>query len=149
MLGKLAKKLRLLGFDTLYSSSMDDDEIIKLARNEDRILITKDVPLSQKAKKEQIGNVQITKEDEIDQFLQINERTNLGKCSVSGNNSRCSVCNGELQYIEKNDVLDKVPTGVLENMNDFWKCKKCEKIYWEGTHITNLQKFTEELNDRL
>ena len=149
MLGKLAKKLRLFGFDTLYSSSMDDDEIIKLAKNENRILITKDVPLSQKAKKKQIVHVQITKADEIDQFLEINERANLGKCLVSGNNSRCSVCNGDLQYIEKNDVLDKVPTGVLENMNDFWKCKKCEKIYWEGTHITNLQKFTEELNDRL
>ena len=149
MLGKLAKKLRLLGFDTLYSSSIDDDEIIKLARNENRILITKDVPLSQKAKKEQIGNVQITKEDEVEQFLQINEKANLGKCIVSGNNSRCSVCNGELQYIEKKDVSEKVPRGVFENMNDFWKCTKCEKIYWEGTHITNLQKFTEELNDRL
>ncbi len=149
MLGKLAKKLRLLGYDTLYSSSMEDDEIIQLAKNENRILVTKDVPLSEKTKKEQIETVQITKEDEIEQFLQINEKANLGKCTVSGNNSRCSVCNGTLQFIEKNEVSDKVPLGVFENMNDFWKCTKCEKIYWEGTHIKNLQKFTEELNDRL
>ena len=149
MLGKLAKKLRLLGYDSLYSSSIEDDEIVRLAKNEKRILITKDVPLSQKAKKQQIETVQITKNDEIEQFLQINEKTKLGKCTVSGNNSRCPVCNGELQYIEKKDVVEKVPSGVFENMNDFWTCKQCKKIYWEGTHIKNLQKFTTKLNDRL
>ena len=149
MLGKLAKKLRLLGYDSLYSSNIEDDEIMRLAKNENRILITKDIPLVQKAKKKKIWNVQITSDDEIEQFLQINKKESLGKCTVSGGSSRCPVCNGKLQYIEKNDVSDKVPTGVFENMKDFWKCTKCEKIYWDGTHIKNLQKFTEELNDRL
>ncbi len=149
MLGKLAKKLRLLGYDSLYSSSMDDDMILQLAKNENRILITKDVPLILKAKKKKIWNVQITSDDEIEQFLQINKKEGLGKCIVSGGNSRCPVCNGKLQYIEKNEVSDKVPTGVLENMKDFWKCTKCEKIYWEGTHIKNLQQFTMKLNEKL
>ena len=149
MLGKLAKKLRLLGYDSFYSSSMEDDKIIQLAENENRILITKDGPLTHKAEKKKIWTVQITSDDEIEQFLQINEKANLGKCTVSGGNSRCPVCNGELQYTEKNDVSDKVPTGVFENMNDFWKCTKCEKIYWEGTHIKNLQEFTMKLNERL
>ena len=149
MLGKLAKKLRLLGYDSLYSSSMDDDMILQLAKNENRILITKDVPLILKAKKKKIWNVQITSDDEIEQFLQINKKESLGKCTVSGGNSRCPVCNGKLQYIEKNEVSDKVPAGVLENMKDFWKCTKCEKIYWEGTHIKNLQQFTMKLNERL
>lgn len=149
MLGKLAKKLRLLGYDSFYSSNMEDDEIIQLAKKENRILITKDVPLTQKAKKQQILTVQITSDDEIEQFLQINEKTSFGKCTVGGDNSRCPVCNGELQHIEKKDVSEKVPTGVFENMNDFWKCTKCEKIYWEGTHIKNLQQFTMKLNERL
>jgi len=149
MLGKLAKKLRLFGYDSFYSSSIQDDEIIRLAKNENRILITKDALLSQKAEKQEIRTIQITKNDEIDQFLQINEKEKLGKITVNGSNSRCPVCNGELEYTEKKDVSDKVPTGVFENINDFWKCTKCEKIYWEGTHIKNLQKFTEELNDRL
>ncbi len=149
MLGKLAKKLRLLGYDSFYSSNMEDDKIIQLAKNENRILVTKDVPLTQKAKKQEILAVQITSDDEIEQFLQINEKASLGKCTVSGGSSRCPVCNGELQYTEKNDVFEKVPTGVFENMNDFWKCTKCEKIYWEGTHIKNLQQFTMKLNERL
>ncbi len=149
MLGKLAKKLRLLGYDSFYSSNMEDDKIIQLAKNENRILVTKDIPLVQKAKQQEILAVQITKDDEIEQFLQINEKASLGKCTVSGGSSRCPVCNGELQYTEKNDVFEKVPTGVFENMNDFWKCTKCEKIYWEGTHIKNLQQFTMKLNERL
>jgi len=93
MLGKLAKKLRLLGYDSLYSSNMEDGKIIQLAKNENRILVTKDVPLVQKAKKQQILTVQITKDDEIEQFLQINEKVSLGKCTVGGGSSRCPVCN--------------------------------------------------------
>ena len=149
MLGKLAKKLRLLGYDSLYSSNMDDDKIIQLAKNENRILLTKDVPLCHKAKKQQFLAVQITSDDEIEQFQEINEKASFGKCTVGGGSSRCPVCNGELQHIEKNDVSEKVPTGVFENMKDFWNCTKCEKIYWEGTHIKNLQQFTMKLNERL
>src|SRR3989337_295596 len=135
MLGKLAKKLRLLGYDSLYSSSMEDDELLHIAKNENRVIITKDLQLIHKAKKHQIASIQITKNEEIEQFLQINEKIDLGKCTISGSNSRCPVCNGELKY--------------TENMNDFWTCNKCGKIYWEGTHIKNLQKFNAELNDRL
>jgi uncharacterized protein with PIN domain len=149
MLGKLAKKLRLLGYDSLYSSSMEDDKILQLAKNENRILITKDVPLILKAKTKKILNVQITSDDEIEQILQINKKESLGNCNVSGGNSRCPVCNGMLQYIEKNEVSDKVPAGVLEIIKDFWNCTKCDKIYWEGTHIKNLQQFAMKLNEKL
>jgi uncharacterized protein with PIN domain len=149
MLGKLAKKLRLLGYDSLYSSSIEDDNLLHIAKNENRVIITKDLQLIHKAKKHQIASIQITKNEEIEQFLQINEKINLGKCTISGSNSRCLVCNGELKYTEKKDISEKVPTGVFENMNDFWTCNKCGKVYWEGTHIKNLQKFNAELNDRL
>ena len=149
MLGKLAKKLRLLGFDSLYSSDNEDDEIIKKAKNENRIVITKDGPLSKKSIKQQIETIRITKEDEIEQFIQINEKVDLGKCNVSGSTSRCPICNGKLENTEKKDVFEKVPSGVYEKMNDFWICEKCKKIYWEGTHIKNLQKFTAKLNERL
>jgi len=149
MLGKIAKKLRLLGYDSLYSSNIDDEELLRIAKKENRILITKDLPLVEKAKKQQIVTIQITKENEIDQFLQINEKANLEKCIISDSSSRCPVCNGELKSTEKNSVLGKIPTGVFENMDEFWTCIKCGKIYWEGTHIKNLQRFTTELNDRL
>ena len=59
------------------------------------------------------------------------------------------VCNGKLQKTEKSLVIKKIPKGVIENNNDFWTCKDCNKIYWEGSHIENLQKFVVELNERL
>jgi uncharacterized protein len=148
MLGNLARKLRLFGFDSLYSSSIEDNELLRVAKNENRIVITKDVQLIQKAKKNEIMTISITGGNEMEQFFQINEKIKLGKCLVGGNTSRCPVCNGELEHIEKKDVENKVPLGVFENMQDFWICKNCEKIYWEGTHIKNLQKFIAELNER-
>ncbi len=149
MLGNLAKKLRLLGFDSLYSSSIKDDELLRIAKNENRIIVTKDAELAQKAIKNEIMTVSITKESEVEQFFQINEIIKLGKCVIGVNTSRCPVCNNELRQIEKKDVMKKVPDGVFEITNDFWICNKCEKIFWEGTHIKNLQKFTMELNERL
>lgn len=149
MLGKIAKKLRLLGYDSLYSSNIEDEELLRIAKEENRILITKDLLLSEKAKKQQIATIQITKDDEIDQFLQIVEMADLEECTINGSSSRCPVCNGELKVTEKNSVFGKIPAGVFEKMNKFWMCIKCGKIYWEGTHIKNLQKFTRELNDRL
>jgi uncharacterized protein len=149
MFGNLAKKLRLLGFDSLYSSSIEDDELLRVAKSQNRIVVTKDTLLAKKAKKQEITTVSITKANEIDQFLEINEEIKLGKCIVAGSTSRCPMCNGKLEHTEKNDVSDKVPAGVFENMKDFWICTKCEKIYWEGTHIKNLQQFAMKLNEKL
>ena len=149
MLGKLAKKLRLLGYDSLYSSDIDDDELLGLAKNENRILITKDLHLVQKAAKEKIDSIQITKDDEVEQFLQINDKIRLGQAKINANISRCPICNGQLAHTNKNNVLGKIHQGVFDSTDEFWMCKNCKKIYWEGTHIKNLQKFTSRLNDRL
>ena len=149
MLGNLAKKLRLMGFDSFYSSSIEDEDLLSKAKTEKRIIITKDEQLLQTAKKMDIPLVKITSNDEIEQILQINKISNVGKCIIGANTSRCSLCNGELQKTEKSLVLGKIPKGVLENTEDFWTCKNCKKIYWTGSHIEKLQKFVVTLNERL
>lgn len=149
MLGKLAKKMRLLGYDSVYFSDIEDDELIGIAKKENRILITKDVELARKSVKQEIDTIQITKSNEIEQFLEINDKVNLGKFNIEGSSSRCPVCNGALKKTEKKLVQENVPKGVYENTEEFWKCENCKKIYWEGTHIRNLQEFTTKLNDRL
>ena len=77
MLGKLAKKLRLLGFDTFYSSSIADDKIIIMTKNEKRILLTKDLLLAQLSQKNEIKTVTISNGNELDQFRQIKEKVSL------------------------------------------------------------------------
>lgn len=149
MLGKLTKKLRVFGYDSIYSSDTDDNEIINIAKKENRIIITKDSQLARQGIKNKVNVIEIIGNDEIEQFLQINKKVKLGKCVASGKSSRCTACNGELKSIDKNIAKEKVPPRVLEQTNEFWKCKNCQKIYWEGTHIQNLQKFAGMLNDRL
>jgi uncharacterized protein with PIN domain len=149
MLGNIAKKLRLLGYDSEYSSDSKDDELILKAKNENRILLTKDEPLLKKAEKQAISVIHIKSDTELKQLVQIFKNFKLSKVVVSGNTARCTECNGELVTIEKDMVMDKVPKGVLEKIDNFWNCTNCNKIYWEGTHIERLQKFVDELNEKL
>ena len=149
MLGKLAKKLRLLGFDTYYSSSITDDKIIIMTKNEKRILLTKDRLLAQLSQKNEIKTVTISNGNELDQFRLIKEKVSLDGFAIEGKNSRCTNCNGELLRAKNKKIIGKVPDGVIRNFKEFWECEECKKIYWEGTHIKNLQKFVSELNEKL
>jgi len=149
MLGNIAKKLRLFGYDSEYSSDINDNDLIMRAKNENRILITKDTLLSKIAQKEKISVIQVTKNTEMEQLVQIFKILKLGEIVVNGNNARCTECNGELKTTDKDIILNQVPKGVIEKIDEFWKCTNCNKVYWEGTHIEKLQKFVVELNGKL
>ena len=145
MLGNIAKKLRLLGFDSEYFSDIDDSKLIEKARIENRIILSKDQNLINRAKKNELSSVYITKENEIEQFLEILESIHLKFDKISGNTARCTKCNSLTSQINKTEITNKVPLGVLENNDKFWKCDGCDQIYWEGTHIKNLQKFVNKI----
>lgn len=146
MLGNVAKKLRLLGFDSEYFSDIDDSELIEKAKTENRTLISKDQNLINKAKKNELLSVYITKENEIEQFLEILESTHLKFDEISGDTARCTKCNSLTSQINKSEIKNKIPQGVLEYNDKFWKCDRCDQIYWEGTHIKNLQEFVNKIN---
>ncbi len=149
MLGNLAKKLRILGYDSKYFSSIEDEKLIAIAKNEKRIILTKDELLTKIAEKQSIDSVLIRGNDEIEQIVQIDKKIKLEKFVIDTNYSRCTICNGKLQPIEKYRIINKVPEGILEREERFWMCDGCEKIYWEGTHFEKLQEFVNNLNDRL
>ena len=149
MLGNLAKKLRILGYDSKYFSSIDDDKLILIAKNEKRIILTKDEQLTKNATKQEIGFVLIRGSDESEQIMQINAKIKLDRFVVDTNNSRCIFCNGILQSVEKYRIIGKIPEGILEREKKFWMCDSCKKIYWEGTHFEKLQEFATKLNDMM
>jgi hypothetical protein len=149
MLGNIAKKLRLFGFNSEYSSNIIDKDLIQRAKKENRILITKDALLSEIAQKQKISVIQITKNEEMEQLVQIFKKLKLTELTINGNKARCTECNEKLQIIDKEFVLNQVPEGIINNFDGFWKCPKCNKIFWEGTHIERLQKFAVELNGKL
>ena len=146
MLGNIAKKLRLFGFDSEYFSDIDDSKLIEKAKNENRIIISRDRHLIDRAKKNDVLSIYVTKENEIEQFLEILETVNLQLDGISGDTARCTKCNSTTSQISKLKIGNKIPQGVLEFNDKFWKCDKCDQIYWEGTHIKNLQEFVHKIN---
>ena len=145
MLGNVAKKLLLLGYDSEYYSDIDDLELIEKAKDEQRTIISKDRELISKAKKQNISSVYVSKEDEIEQFLEILEQIPLEFNEITGDTARCTKCNCTTSQIDKSKVVDKIPEKVLEFNDKFWKCDNCNQIYWEGTHIKKLQEFLEKI----
>jgi len=148
MLGNVAKKLLLFGYDAEYISDMGDLELIQKAKNEDRIIISKDRQLIANAKKSAIQTIQITKEDEIEQFLEILDTVRLELNEISGDTARCTKCNSPTTQISKSKISNKIPSRVLEFNEKFWECDKCKQIYWEGTHIKKLQDFLSKIKTR-
>ena len=136
MFGTLANWLRLLGFDTYYANSeIDDDKLLEIAKNEDRVLITRDKELSFRAKRD---NMQVFKPESIDldeQLVFILKNVDLNEEMFL---SRCSLCNNLLNEIGKDDVKKMVPEKVFENNNKFWFCSNCKKVYWKGSHYDKI-----------
>ncbi len=149
MLGNIARKLRLLGYDSQYFSDIDDEKLIDSARKEKRIIISKDEELIKRTQKLGMRSIHITKEEEVEQFFEIISNVNLKRIQINGNVARCPKCNSLTESVDKDIIKEKIPQGVLKSNDKFWRCRCCNQIYWEGTHIKNLQEFVGKVNERL
>ena len=149
MLGNIARKLRLLGYDSQYFFDIDDEKLIDNARKEKRIIISKDEELIKKAQKLGIRSIHITKKEELEQFFEIINDVNLKRIQINGDVARCPKCNSLTELVDKEVIKEKIPQGVLRSNDKFWRCKCCNQVYWEGTHIKNLQEFVGKINERL
>lgn len=126
MLGSLARWLRIMGYDTVYDKSLDDPGIANLARAESRFILTRDRELAKEP-----GAMMIEADDLDLQLKVVAEKYGL---KFHDDLIRCSACNGELADLDKAQAKESVPEGAFENNEKFWKCSKCGKVYWKGTH---------------
>ena len=149
MLGNIARKLRLLGFDCRYSATIEDEQLLSVAKSENLVLITRDHEISNVCKKQNISSIDLLSTDEMSQIVEICKKINLNKCKIDMKDVRCTACNGIIKSIEKDKIVDRIPDKVTQNIQQFWICDSCDHIYWEGTHIRNLQRFIDEINERL
>lgn len=133
MLGKLAKRLRLLGYDVLYDPSCDDNEIIRLALEEERTILTRDTGLVDRPIAK--NHLFIKSDDPGDQIRQVIDDLDLSPGPEIL--TRCSVCNALLLKVSRQMVRDRVPEHVYRMKNDFKRCGLCSRIYWQGSHIQN------------
>jgi uncharacterized protein with PIN domain len=149
MLGTVVKKLRMLGFDCSYSADIDDEDLILAAKKEGRIIITKDIHLANMARKHDIHAVEILSPTEKEQLVEIARKLNIKRYQFGASNARCPSCNGSLQSIQKDLITEKIPPKISQNIEEFWICQGCGHLYWEGTHIRNLEKVIAEINEQL
>lgn len=132
MLGKLVKWLRILGFDTTCPSFDDDLSLILTARQESRILLTRDANL---IKRRNICDFLFIKSDHWEeQLLGIIKGLKLKIDLNSKIFSRCSLCNTPTKDIDKKEVEKYVPPYVFLTQSKFVYCPSCKKYYWRGTH---------------
>ncbi|MEW6556309.1 MAG: Mut7-C RNAse domain-containing protein [Elusimicrobiota bacterium] len=136
MLGRLAKWLRLLGYDTVYYTGSSDKELVFESIRQQRILLTRDTGIS---KKKPIKIIVIKSGNYFEQIEQLKSELNL-KIDKPEIFTRCIECNTPLDKIEKDKVKDKVPLFIFQTHNDFFYCLNCKKIYWQGSHIKLAQE---------
>lgn len=135
-LGKLARMMRLFGFDTIYETSLDDPEIINLGIQQKRFILTRDKKLLMRSDISYGHWIRNT--DPIDQMDEI--LLNFDLYDQINPFSRCLNCNGHLQSVEKKKIEDKLPPRVRKYYQYFQQCTSCHKIFWRGSHYERMSK---------
>ena len=150
-LGKLAKWLRVLGFDTTYYRSADKLGLIQLAQSEERLILTRDRWIRQKAESQRdlkccfIHDDRLA--DQLDQIIKMVEMAGSAETQTGERGSpiwkpfsRCIECNLELNDLSKESVEGKVPDFVFSRNQRFSQCPRCGKIFWNGTHSKDMME---------
>ena len=129
MLGKLSRYLRMIGYEVEYMDSDKDDSYIA-GLSGDNLILTRDKQLHDRAK----GSILIKSFDPVDQLAEIK-----GKMPVPQHKfmELCSICGSVLDKVEKNDNL---PSYVNKEAGEIFRCNKCGKFYWDGSHTENFRK---------
>ncbi len=139
MLGRLARWLRLMGFDTLYIADISDPELIRLAKEQDRTILTRDTGI---LKRGVDGCVLIESDDPLEQLEQV--LSELRPEPPAG--MRCANCNGVLEAVpDKKDVADSVAEHVYRSHNRFLRCKSCGNVYWKGSQYKRFRAKLDEI----
>jgi len=143
MVGKLARWLRILGYDVLYSNTFDDDEIVIEAESTGRIILTRDTGLYRRRTRAQC--VLIESDDYKKQVRQVTLRFDLKDFNFL---SRCLECNVLLEPIDKEGAFEKVPPFVYLTHDRFASCPSCNRVYWHGSHAEEmLRQFEDSSGD--
>jgi uncharacterized protein with PIN domain len=140
-LGKLARLLRMLGFDTAYERDYADARIVEISAAERRIVLTRDRGILKTGAvthgywvrssnpREQIGEV-VRRFDLVSRIRPF---------------ERCMLCNARLEPVGKDEIIDRLPRRAAEGRDEFRRCPSCGKIYWKGTHYERMKKSIQAL----
>jgi hypothetical protein len=133
-LGRLVRLLRLVGFDAVWASDLDDDALAAIGRTEHRILLTRDRGL---LKRRQVTHgLFVRSERPVEQVVDVLRRLDLGARLAPF--TRCMQCGGELARVTKAEVWHRLQPLTRAHYDDFQRCTTCGQIYWHGSHHDQL-----------
>lgn len=139
-LGRLAKWLRILGFDAFYFKEGNAGTLVILALKENRTIVTRNLRLP---KVPGVRTVVIRAERIREQIAELKKQMGL-PIDPQRMFSRCIICNTELMELPKEAAAGSVPAYVFETQERFMQCPGCARVYWQGTHWGNAQKVLQE-----
>jgi uncharacterized protein with PIN domain/tRNA(Ser,Leu) C12 N-acetylase TAN1 len=128
MLGPLAVWLRLLGFDSVYVRDEPDTVLLRKASEEGRIILTRDVALSEARS---VRTLFLESGEPDDQLVEVIEGLGL-RLSKDAMFTRCTICNRPVQRVNKESVKDRLPEVAYRLYDEFTACSHCDKVYWKG-----------------
>jgi uncharacterized protein len=146
MVGKLARYLRMAGYDVTYIKDADDDLIIRIAKKQDRVVLTRDTMMLERRefKNGILRSVFIMDDNLKDQLLQVRDELEL---ILEPNLILCPICNNFLEDVEKKYVKNKVPPYVYKTRDNFKYCGNCGRYYWRGSHYDYIKEYFRRLNN--
>lgn len=134
-IGKVARNLRMLGFDTYYDFDLPDKEIVNLAEREKRIILSRDWGLLKR--KNAIFGYYPRSTNTDEQLDEIIKRYNL--FDKFNPLTLCLECNGQILQTNKLEVKNEIDSGVYDFYDEFYKCQNCNKIFWKGSHYDKMK----------
>jgi hypothetical protein len=139
MLGKLARWLRMMGHDVSYSDSADDSQLLELAKNEHRALLTRDFELYQRAIAKGFDAFYVEGGTEEERLAELARRYGI-RLEIDMKVSRCPKCNATVKQIPQEKAIGRVEKSTFTYCNEFWECPRCHQVYWQGAHWTQIRK---------
>ncbi|RDV14960.1 hypothetical protein DXT99_11780 [Pontibacter diazotrophicus] len=139
-LGKLARALRMLGFDTCYENDYSDKAIAHIAATEERIVLTRDVGLL-KHKSIRWG-YWLRSQHLEEQLTEVVNYYNLRHKLTPF--TRCLACNGSIAQVPKDSVIEQLPPKTKLYFDAFYQCDSCNRVYWKGSHYERMQRFIQQ-----
>lgn len=142
-LGKLARRLRLLGFDCLYRNDLDDAEILRISRDTARVILTRDLGI---LKHREVKYGYLVRHDLVDDQLR-DVILRFGLHGAVRPFLRCLKCNGLMEAVDKAEIADQLEPKTRLYYDEFHRCRGCASLYWRGSHYDKISRWLKQFTD--
>ena len=148
MLGSLARKLRIFGFDCRYFKHGADRSLMAIARTDGRTILTFDRGLAESAYRSGISCFLLygtTDRQRLDSLAHVADSQSV---PLRAGKTRCPLCNRTLRLVKKKELTVRVSDGTLKHHRIFYECQHCGRAYWKGRHWTRLRRLSSAVDGK-